>query len=69
MIRKPALKSRTTPWRQDEAYWRPELTYHAVGVWLPLQPGVDERRAATGETPQPGHLRADGRFLRVRLRC
>jgi ectoine hydroxylase-related dioxygenase (phytanoyl-CoA dioxygenase family) len=45
MIRKPALKSRAAPWHQDEAYWRPELTYHAVGVWLPLHDVSVERGA------------------------
>ena len=45
MIRKPALKSRAAPWHQDEAYWRPELTYHALGVWLPLHEVSVERGA------------------------
>ncbi|MEA3056810.1 MAG: hypothetical protein QOD30_2242 [Actinomycetota bacterium] len=45
MIRKPALKSRAAPWHQDEAYWRPELTYHALGVWLPLHDVSVERGA------------------------
>ena len=45
MIRKPALKSRAAPWHQDEAYWRPELTYHALAVWLPLHEVSVERGA------------------------
>jgi hypothetical protein len=36
MIRKPVVGSRSAPWHQDEAYWEPELTYHALGSWLPL---------------------------------
>jgi ectoine hydroxylase-related dioxygenase (phytanoyl-CoA dioxygenase family) len=45
MIRKPALKSRAAPWHQDEAYWRPELTYHALAVWLPLHEVTVDRGA------------------------
>jgi len=36
MIRKPVGGSRIAPWHQDEAYWEPELEYHALGSWLPL---------------------------------
>lgn len=25
-----------TPWHQDEAYWDPARSYHAVAAWLPL---------------------------------
>ena len=36
MIRKPVVGSRLAPWHQDQAYWEPELDYHALGSWLPL---------------------------------
>lgn len=26
-----------TPWHQDEAYWDVDLSYHAIGAWMPLQ--------------------------------
>lgn len=45
MIRKPARRSRIAPWHQDEAYWLPELDYHAVGAWLPLHDVSVERGA------------------------
>ncbi len=45
MIRKPARVSRVAPWHQDEAYWQPELDYHAVGAWLPLHDVTVERGA------------------------
>lgn len=45
MIRKPARRSRAAPWHQDEAYWQPELDYHAVGAWLPLHDVTVERGA------------------------
>lgn len=35
MIRK-LPGGRAVPWHQDEAYWEPELAYHALGCWLPL---------------------------------
>jgi hypothetical protein len=35
MIRK-LPGGREAPWHQDEAYWDPELSYHALGCWLPL---------------------------------
>ena len=35
MIRK-LPGGRDAPWHQDEAYWDPELAYHALGCWLPL---------------------------------
>lgn len=40
-IFKPARSGAATPWHQDEAYWGPELQYHSMSVWLPLQ-DVDE---------------------------
>jgi ectoine hydroxylase-related dioxygenase (phytanoyl-CoA dioxygenase family) len=33
---KPPLRGTVTPWHQDEAYWDPNLSYHAVGAWMPL---------------------------------
>ena len=36
MIRKMP-GGRSAPWHQDEAYWEPELSYRALGCWLPLQ--------------------------------
>lgn len=26
-----------TPWHQDAAFWRPELKYNSVSIWIPLQ--------------------------------
>jgi hypothetical protein len=45
MILKPALSNRPAPWHQDEAYWQPELDYHAVAAWLPLHEVSVERGA------------------------
>lgn len=45
MIEKPARRSRPAPWHQDEAYWQPELDYHAVAAWLPLHEVSVERGA------------------------
>ena len=36
-ILKPARFGKETPWHQDEAYWSPEVEYHALSVWMPLQ--------------------------------
>jgi ectoine hydroxylase-related dioxygenase (phytanoyl-CoA dioxygenase family) len=36
MLDKPARRGFQAPWHQDEAYWEPHLTYHAVGAWMPL---------------------------------
>jgi len=36
IVHKPARHGAATPWHQDEAYWGPELSYYAVGSWLPL---------------------------------
>jgi len=36
IVHKPAQHGAATPWHQDEAYWGPELSYYAVGSWLPL---------------------------------
>ena len=36
LIFKPARRGSETPWHQDEAYWDPALSYHAVGGWMPL---------------------------------
>ena len=35
MIRKPP-GGRAVDWHQDHAYWQPELSYCALGAWLPL---------------------------------
>ncbi len=43
MLRKPARSNRPAPWHQDQAYWRPELDYHAIGSWLPLHEVTVER--------------------------
>ena len=43
MLRKPADSNRPAPWHQDQAYWRPELDYHAIGSWLPLHEVTAER--------------------------
>jgi ectoine hydroxylase-related dioxygenase (phytanoyl-CoA dioxygenase family) len=45
MINKPAHSNRPAPWHQDQAYWQPELNYHAVGAWLPLHEVSVERGA------------------------
>jgi len=36
-ILKPARHGAPTPWHQDEAYWNPDLDYHSLSVWIPLQ--------------------------------
>jgi ectoine hydroxylase-related dioxygenase (phytanoyl-CoA dioxygenase family) len=41
-IFKPARYGAATPWHQDEAYWNPNLNYHSVSVWIPLQPATLE---------------------------
>ncbi|MGH9132447.1 MAG: phytanoyl-CoA dioxygenase family protein, partial [Ilumatobacteraceae bacterium] len=41
MIRK-LPGGRAAPWHQDEAYWEPELEYHALGCWLPLHDVSEE---------------------------
>jgi Phytanoyl-CoA dioxygenase (PhyH) len=42
MIVKPARFGGELPWHQDEAYWHPGFDYHAVGVWVPLDPATPE---------------------------
>lgn len=39
---KPAFIGRVTPWHQDEGYWDPDLSYHAVGGWMPLDDATIE---------------------------
>jgi hypothetical protein len=39
-INKPPRESPETPWHQDEAYWNPAREYHALSVWIPLQPAT-----------------------------
>ena len=36
-IFKPAGSGAPTPWHQDEAYWEPNVNYHSLSVWMPLQ--------------------------------
>ena len=44
MIRK-LPGGREAPWHQDEAFWEPELRYHALGCWLPLHEVTEEMGA------------------------
>ena len=44
MIRK-APGGREAPWHQDEAFWEPELEYHALACWLPLHEVTEEMGA------------------------
>jgi hypothetical protein len=44
MIRK-GPGGREAPWHQYEAYWDPELAYHALGCWLPLHDVTEEMGA------------------------
>lgn len=39
-IRKPARNGAATPWHQDEAYNSPNLDYHQISIWVPLQPAT-----------------------------
>ena len=41
-IFKPAGMGAPTPWHQDEAYWDPNLNYHSLSVWMPLQEATPE---------------------------
>ncbi len=41
-INKPPHESPATPWHQDEAYWNPAREYHALSVWIPLQPATKQ---------------------------
>ena len=36
-IVKPPAIGEAAPWHQDEAYWKGELAYDSLGVWLALQ--------------------------------
>jgi ectoine hydroxylase-related dioxygenase (phytanoyl-CoA dioxygenase family) len=36
-IRKPPNTGAETPWHQDEAYWEPDMEYHDLSIWIPLQ--------------------------------
>jgi ectoine hydroxylase-related dioxygenase (phytanoyl-CoA dioxygenase family) len=58
MIDKPPHHGGVLPWHQDEAYWEPTATYHAVGAWLPLD-DVDERNGCM--TFLPGSHRGEVR--------
>jgi ectoine hydroxylase-related dioxygenase (phytanoyl-CoA dioxygenase family) len=44
MIRK-LPGAREAPWHQDEAYWDPELSYVALGCWLPMHDVTEEMGA------------------------
>jgi hypothetical protein len=33
----PAAIGASTPWHQDEAYWKPDRQYRSVSVWIALQ--------------------------------
>lgn len=41
-ILKPADIGASTPWHQDEAYWKPERQYRTLSIWIPLQ-DVDQQ--------------------------
>lgn len=41
-INKPPRESPATPWHQDEAYWNPAREYHALSIWIPLQPATKQ---------------------------
>ncbi len=36
-IRKPPHHGAATPWHQDEAYNAPDMDYHEISIWVPLQ--------------------------------
>jgi len=36
-IMKPPETGAPAPWHQDEAYWKEELEYNSIGIWVPLQ--------------------------------
>ena len=36
-IMKPPGTGAPAPWHQDEAYWKEELEYNSVSIWVPLQ--------------------------------
>ncbi len=36
LIFKPPQRGLAIPWHQDEAYWDPKLSYHALGAWVAL---------------------------------
>lgn len=56
MIDKPPRVGHETPWHQDEAYWDPGQSFHAVGMWMPLD-DVDETNGCM--TFLPGSHRLD----------
>lgn len=37
IIVKPPGSASPTPWHQDEAYWKPEVAYNELSVWIALQ--------------------------------
>jgi ectoine hydroxylase-related dioxygenase (phytanoyl-CoA dioxygenase family) len=36
-IMKPPQLGAPAPWHQDESYWKEELEYNSVSIWVPLQ--------------------------------
>ncbi len=44
MIKKPP-GGRSAPWHQDHAYWDPEFSYDALGVWVPMHDVTTEMGA------------------------
>jgi ectoine hydroxylase-related dioxygenase (phytanoyl-CoA dioxygenase family) len=42
MLSKAGRIGGEAPWHQDEAYWDPTQSYHAVGSWMPLDDAVIE---------------------------
>lgn len=41
-ILKPPVIGVSTPWHQDEAYWRADFEYDSLSIWLALQPTTIE---------------------------
>jgi ectoine hydroxylase-related dioxygenase (phytanoyl-CoA dioxygenase family) len=41
-IFKPPRHGAETPWHQDAAYWKPELRYTSMSIWVPLQEASEE---------------------------
>ena len=68
-IFKPAGVGAPTPWHQDEAYWDPNLNYHSLSVWMPLQEatigerlhGLPARQPQIGDHDASEHRRGHAR--------
>jgi ectoine hydroxylase-related dioxygenase (phytanoyl-CoA dioxygenase family) len=41
-IMKPPQMGAPAPWHQDEAYWKEELEYNSISIWVPLQEATME---------------------------